>query len=242
MLHCPGVSSWLLPRCACSEWQTFNWRGWSTWDLQSGTFSALWSQVTSCWNLSSLRGYIHTGVQDFCLWVQQHRSAKGIRTSSSRALAEGRPRAEKKDTHYTPLPRKYNFSRKVKVFVEAWLQAAWLDVLLCLLLSVLDFNCFGSPALKFFSFVLMCKLLQIRDVVCSRLKTTLNLQCDKYGTRKELPEEKCFTSVTFIIIINLMSKMVKKISKVFWGSARNHLKTPVLEGENVYAWRTPFKV
>lgn len=164
VLHCPGVSSWLLPRCACSEWQTFNWRGWSTWDLQSGTFSALWSQVTSCWNLSSLRGYIHTGVQDFCLWVQQHRSAKGIRTSSSRVLAEGRPRAEKKDTHYTPLPRKYNFSRKVKVFVEAWLQAAWLDVLLCLLLSVLDFNCFGSPALKFL-------------FICSDVQTVTDKRC-----------------------------------------------------------------
>ncbi len=60
MLHCPGVSSWLLPHCACSEWQTFSWRGWSTWDLQPGTFSALWGQVTSCWNLSGRRGYIHT--------------------------------------------------------------------------------------------------------------------------------------------------------------------------------------
>lgn len=150
--------------------------------------------------------WLHAGItpaavaiytQGFYLWVQQCRSAKGTRTSSSRALAEDRPRSEGKDTRYTPLPLKYNFSRKVKVFFEAWLQAAWLGVLFCLLLSVLDFDCFGSPALKFFfSFVLMCKLLKRIDVVRSRPNPTLNLQCDKCGTRKVFPEETHFTLVT----------------------------------------------
>lgn len=149
--------------------------------------------------------WLHAGIspaavaiytQSFCLGVQQCRSAKGTRTSSSRALAEDRPRSEGKDTHYTPLPLKYNFSRKVKVFFEAWLQAVWLGVLFCLLRSVLDLDCFGCPALKLFSFVLMCNLLKRIDVVCSRPNPTLNLQCDKCGTRKKFPEEKHFTLVT----------------------------------------------
>lgn len=92
VLNFSGVSSRLLTWVLALNGK--RWRGRSTWDLQTGTFSALWGQVTSCWNPSGHHGYIHTRVQGYCLWVQQCKTAKGTRTSSSRALAEGRPHAE----------------------------------------------------------------------------------------------------------------------------------------------------
>lgn len=67
VLHCLG---WLLPRCACSEWQAFG-----TWELQPGTFSACGSGDCKLESLYTRR------VQGFCLWVQQCRSAKGTRNT-----------------------------------------------------------------------------------------------------------------------------------------------------------------
>lgn len=128
-------------------------------------------QVTACWNLFGCCAYIHRRVQGFCLWVQQCSSAKGTRTRSSRALAEGRPRAKGKDTRYTSLSLNYNFSSKVKVFFEA-LQEAWLDVLFCL------FWQFCINILHFFSNVHTAKT----KCVCSRPNWT------DYASIRQIPQ------------------------------------------------------
>ncbi len=60
-------------------------------------------------------------------WLYTHRastsesSSAGVQKAPGRALAGLWPKADpvlRERTHYTPLPLKYNFSRKVKVFFE----------------------------------------------------------------------------------------------------------------------------
>ncbi len=96
--------------------------------------------------------WLHAGIslaamaiytQGFYLWVQQCRSAKGTRTSSSRALAEGRPRSEGKDTLHS-ITSQIQLFQEGKGFLWSLIASSLTG---CSVLSASVFDCFGSPAL-----------------------------------------------------------------------------------------------
>lgn len=100
VLHCLGISSWLLTHCACSKWQTFGWRDYSTWELQPGTFSALRVR------------WLHAGIYSaaVAIYTEESRasasesSSAGVQKAPGRALAGLWPRADsvlRERTHVT---------------------------------------------------------------------------------------------------------------------------------------------
>lgn len=125
VFHCLGISSWLLTHCACSKWQTFGWWDYSLeLSLRCGSGDCMLESIQLPW----LYTQKSPGLLPLIPAVQECKRHQD-------ALAGLWPRADpvlrERNTRYTSLSLKYNFSSKVKVFFEA-LQEAWLGVLFCL--------------------------------------------------------------------------------------------------------------